>query len=109
MAFQGSEGQRPGEVEDVGVLQQTLGDGGAGFGQSAREIRDGGPLPFMGAGYNLLGKGVASPALFECLTGIPEARGQVFELFDEDHMVKPRQTEEDLRGQGQWCSRLLQN
>ena len=77
------------EVEEVRVLEQALGEAGVSAGQSGGEVRDGDPLAFVGAVFNLEDEGVAGPALLKRLAGVPKACGQVFEFLDEDDIVRP--------------------
>ena len=97
------------EIEEIRVLQQALGDGGVGLWQGGGEVGDGSAQTLVGVVFDLEREGVAGPALFEGLAGIPAAGGEIFELLDEDHMVKPREAKEDFGGQGQLCRSLRHN
>lgn len=55
------------------------------------EIGDGLALAVMGAALDLEGEDIAAPAVLEGLQSIPEAGGQVFDLLDEDDIVRPGQ------------------
>ena len=77
------------EVEEVRVLEQALGEAGVKAGQRGGEVRDGGPLAFVGAVFDLEDEGVTGPARLQSLAGVPKARGQLFELLDEDDIVRP--------------------
>ncbi len=92
------------EVEEVGILQQALGDAGVNRGQSGGEVRDGGPLALVGAGFDLEGKRVTGPTLLQSLAGIPRACGEVFDFLDENDVVPPAQQGEGVQigGYGRW-------
>ena len=79
------------DIVPGGYLKGETWDGEAGVdaGQRGGEVRDGGPLAFVGAVFDLEDEGVAGPALLQSLAGVPKARGQVFEFLDEDDIVRP--------------------
>jgi hypothetical protein len=80
------------EVEEVGVLEQALSEFGVNAGQRGGKVRDGGPLAFVGAVFDLGAEGFAGPAFLECLLGIPVAGRQILQLLDEDDVVEPGET-----------------
>ncbi len=61
------------EIEEIGVLQQTLGETGMRLREGVGEVGDGTALALMGAVLDLNRESVAAPALFKGLTSIPEA------------------------------------
>src|SRR5450759_1367872 len=85
------------EVEDVGVFQHLFGQVGLRGWQSALEVVDGLALAFVGVTLDLKDENVATPAVLDGLAHIPEARGEVFDLLPEHHVVTP----------GQLCNKLL--
>ena len=76
------------EIEKVGILEQLRGEIGLRRREGLAEVGDGLALTLVGLALDLEGEDVAAPAMRESLPGIPEARGQVFDLLDEDDVVR---------------------
>jgi hypothetical protein len=60
-----------------------------GRGQGALEVGDGLALAFMDAALDLERKDVAAPSVLEGLPRTPEARIEILDHLDEDHVVRP--------------------
>jgi len=87
------------EIEEVGIFEEALGEGGVGFGEGGGEVGDSGTLALVGAILDLCGEGVSGPALFDGLAGIPKAGGKVLNLLHQGDVGAPRQ----------FCNGALQN
>jgi len=58
-----------------------------GLREGAGGIGDGCALALVGLVLDLMHEGVAAPALFQCLTRIPNAGRQVFYFLNEDDVM----------------------
>lgn len=79
------------EVEKVRVLEKALGEAGVYGRQSMGKVRDGGALALVGAGLDLHRQVGPAPALLEGLSGVPDPRGKVLHLLNQDDIVAPAQ------------------
>lgn len=86
------------EVENVGVFQKLTGQVGLWGGQALLKVGNRLSLAFVGVAFDLMPESIAAPALFDGLLHVPETGGKVYDLFDEDDVMEPRNSERKLRG-----------
>ncbi len=55
-----------------------------------RALRRAAKVASVGLRVDLQGEDIAAPAVGECLLHLPAARGNIFDLFYQDNVVRPR-------------------